>query len=124
MLPLLIVLVGLVVAAVGGLLPSVPTVIVGTVLSAFGAVWQYRDSRPFVLAFSTDSWVPDGPEGYGHTILVPARQHHHGKNVTVTVYAKTGPSYEVVLGDVQADCDGQLTLHIAAPPFVGKLVVN
>ncbi len=68
-------------------------------------------------------WVPHGPNELA--ISIPAKEHHHGKDVTVTVYMKAGRGYQVVGCDIEADTDGSVTVVVAAHCRVtGKVVIT
>jgi hypothetical protein len=143
---------GLLLAAVGFELGSVWPChlglllgIVGIGISAFAAIRQYRESRPFVYEFSESSWEPSPswkPPPPGAPSLnwdpkpswdlswseefvlnVPEKKHARGRNTVTNVYRSTQAGFEEVKCGQSVTSSGNI-LITAAFRFTGKLVIK
>ena len=130
---LILILIGLVLAAVGFELgsswPSQLGLILGLVatgVSAVAAIMQYRESRPFVYKFSESDWeerpsqTVSGPE---FVLEVPESDHTKGKHTVTNVFLATESGFAEVGCGQDVTSSGNV-LITATSPFTGKVIIK
>ncbi len=117
---LLIIIVGTIIAALGGLWLNKPLVSLGLILTMVGAALQYITSKPFVRVFRERDWVQIGGD---YSISIPAALHFRGTNVSATIYEENDGTFEAVGCGETIDDKGCFTAK-ASKPFRGKIVIR
>ena len=130
---LILILIGLVLAAIGfelgGAWPYHMGLLLGlggTSISAVAAIRQYRETHPFVYVFSESDWeerpsrTVSGPE---FVLEVPESEHAKGRHTVTNVFQATETGFAEVGCGQDVTSSGSILIS-ASIRFSGKVIIK